>query len=104
MPLSSSPFTWNVFDESKPFHIPSCGNVEVAPLPVQHGRDHAPVRRPYICMGFRIQDFSYIGDASFISEDTKKKVDGTRILVLDALRERPQPSHFNFDEVSFRIL
>jgi phosphoribosyl 1,2-cyclic phosphate phosphodiesterase len=94
-----APFTWNVFDESKPFYIPSCGNIEVIPLPVQHGRDHAPVRRPYICMGFRIKDFSYISDVSFVSEDTRKKVNGTRILVLDALRERQQSSHFNFEQV-----
>jgi phosphoribosyl 1,2-cyclic phosphodiesterase len=94
-----APFTWNLFDESLPFNIPSCGNIQVTPLRVQHGRDHAPVRQPYICMGFRINDFSYISDASFIPEDTRKKLDGTRVLVLDALRERPHPSHFNFDEV-----
>jgi len=96
-----APFTWNLFDESKPFHIASCGDIKVMPLPVQHGRDHAPVRQPYISMGFRINDFSYISDASFIPEETRAKLDGTRILVLDALRERPHPSHFNFEEVDF---
>jgi phosphoribosyl 1,2-cyclic phosphodiesterase len=96
-----APFTWNLFDESKPFHITSCGDIQVIPLPVQHGRDHAPVRQPYICMGFRIRDFSYISDTSFIPEDTRAKLDGTRTLVLDALRERPHPSHFNFDEVAW---
>jgi phosphoribosyl 1,2-cyclic phosphodiesterase len=94
-----APFTWNHFDESVPFNIPSCGNIQVTPLRVQHGRDHAPVRQPYICMGFRINYFSYISDASFVPEDTRKKLDGTRVLVLDALRERPHPSHFNFDQV-----
>ena len=94
-----APFTWHVFDESKPFGISSCGNIEVTPLPVQHGRDHAPVRQPYISMGFRIADFSYISDVSFIPQDTREKLNGTRILVLDALRERRHSSHFNFDEV-----
>lgn len=69
-----APFSWNVFEASKPFHIPSCGNIEVIPLPVEHGRDHAPVRRPYICMGFRMKDFSYIGDLSCIPEDTKEEI------------------------------
>lgn len=94
-----APFTWNLFDESNPFNIASCGNIEVWPLPVQHGRDHAPIRRPYYCLGFRINDFSYISDASFIPPETKSKVDGTRFLVLDALRENPHPSHFNFEAV-----
>lgn len=94
------PFIWHAFDESKPFYIPSCGNLKVLPLPVEHGRDHAPVRRPYICMGFRMNDFSYISDASFISEDTRRKMDGTRILVLNSLRQRPHSSHFTFDQVS----
>jgi phosphoribosyl 1,2-cyclic phosphate phosphodiesterase len=83
----------------EPFYVPSCGNIKVTPLPVQHGRDHAPVHQPYICMGFRLNDFSYIRDASFVSESTKKNLDGTRYLVLDALRERPHPSRFNFEQV-----
>jgi phosphoribosyl 1,2-cyclic phosphodiesterase len=91
------PFSWHTFSGS--FFIPSCENIEVTPLPVQHGRDHAPVRRPYVCMGFRIQDFSYISDVSFNPEDTRRKLYGTRILVLNALREKTHPSHFSFSEV-----
>jgi len=98
-----APFTWKVFDPSNPFRIPSCGNIEVTPLPVEHGRDHAPVRQPYICMGFRLNDFSYISDASAVPEETKKKVDGTRVLVLDALRERPHPSHLNFEQAKLFV-
>jgi len=93
-----APFNWNVFDQLEPFYVPSCGDIKVTPLPVQHGRDHAPVRQPYICMGFRLNDFSYISDVSFVPESTKENVDGTRILALDALRERPHPSHFNFEQ------
>ena|SRR5436190_11462689 len=95
----AAPFNWNVFDATKPFYIPSCGNIEITPLPVEHGRDHAPVRRPYICFGFRVKGFSYIGDVSCVPEETKKKLDGTRILVLNALRERPHSAHFSFNEV-----
>lgn len=62
------PFSWHVFHESNPFLMPSCGNIEVMPLLVQHGRDHVPVRRPYTCIGFRIKDFSYICDSRRIKK------------------------------------
>lgn len=93
--------TWYTFRESSSFFIPSCGNLEVIPLPVEHGRrklaggDYGA----YLCMGFRMGDFSYISDASSVPEDTRRKIQGTRVLVLDALRERPHPSHMNFQEV-----
>jgi phosphoribosyl 1,2-cyclic phosphate phosphodiesterase len=48
--------------------------------------------------GFRIGDFSYITDANFISEDEKKKVRGSRVLVLNALRRTDHISHFTLDE------
>lgn len=52
-----------------------------------------------MCMGFRIGEVSYISDASKIPEETKAKVEGSRVLILDALREKPHGSHFSFDEV-----
>lgn len=93
-------FTWHPFNPSEPFQIPSCGQIEVIPLPVEHGMyfTDGPVR-PYMCMGFRIGDVSYISDASRISEETKRKIEGSKILILDALREIPHASHFSFDEV-----
>ena len=52
-----------------------------------------------MCMGFRIGDLSYISDASSIPEETKRKIEGSKILILDALRETPHASHFSFQEV-----
>jgi len=48
--------------------------------------------------GFRIGDFSYITDAKFITEKEKKKIMGSKILVLNALRKEPHYSHFNLEE------
>jgi phosphoribosyl 1,2-cyclic phosphate phosphodiesterase len=48
--------------------------------------------------GFRIGNFTYITDANFISEEEKKKITGSEILVLNALRMQPHPSHFTVDE------
>jgi phosphoribosyl 1,2-cyclic phosphodiesterase len=93
-------FVWHPFDTSDSFTIPSCGGIEVIPLPVEHGTyfsdGHA---KPYMCMGFRIGDLSYVSDANRIPLETKRKIEGCKILILDALRELPHGSHFSFNEV-----
>lgn len=48
--------------------------------------------------GFRIQDFTYITDANYISEEEKEKIKGSKILVLNALQKQPHISHFTLDE------
>ena len=64
--------------------------VTFTPLPVQHL--HMPV------LGFRINDFSYITDANFIPEETFKKLEGTKILALNALQREKHVSHFNLEQ------
>jgi phosphoribosyl 1,2-cyclic phosphate phosphodiesterase len=49
-------------------------------------------------LGFRIQDFTYITDANFISEQEKQKMAGSRVIVLNALRKEPHISHFSLSE------
>ena len=72
---------------SEPFTI---SNTLITPLPVQHL--NMPV------LGFRIGDFSYITDANFIPDTTLDKLQGTRILVLNALQREKHISHFNLKE------
>lgn len=48
--------------------------------------------------GFRIDDFTYITDAINISEKEKKKIRGSRIIVLNSLRKKKHYSHFNLAE------
>lgn len=48
--------------------------------------------------GFRIDDFTYITDASAISKKEKAKISGSKIIVLNALRKQKHYSHFNLDE------
>ncbi len=66
------------------------GDIEVIPIPVMHL--HMPV------LGFRIKDFTYITDANFISEESRKKIKGSKILVLNALRKKKHISHFTLQE------
>lgn len=48
--------------------------------------------------GFRIGDFSYLTDLNYISEEEKKKLHGTKYLVIDALRKRKHISHYSLSE------
>lgn len=47
---------------------------------------------------FRLKNFTYITDANYISEEEIKKIEGTEILVLNALRKEKHISHFNLEE------
>ena len=93
-------FTWHPFEPDTAFVVAEVGGLEVVPLPVEHGMyfNEMPPRA-YMCMGFRVGDLAYISDASRISEETKAKIEGSKVLVLDALRETPHASHFSFQEV-----
>ena len=71
-------------------HEPEPVEVDVVPIPLLHG--DLPV------LGYRIGPFAYLTDASRIPPASYDRLQGVRVLVLDALRERPHPSHFSFEE------
>ena len=48
--------------------------------------------------GYRIGGFTYITDANYISETEKEKIKGCDVIVLNALRREPHPSHFTLQE------
>jgi phosphoribosyl 1,2-cyclic phosphate phosphodiesterase len=60
--------------------------VEVTPVPVLHGR--LPI------YGYRVGDFAYLTDCSAIPESSWPLLDGVRVMMIDALRHRPHPTHF----------
>ena len=71
----------------KPFVVSAFA---IKPIPVMHF--NLPV------LGFRIGNFSYITDANFINENSKKLLEGSEVLVLNALRREKHVSHFNLVE------
>ncbi|MFL5728264.1 MAG: MBL fold metallo-hydrolase [Cytophagaceae bacterium] len=73
--------------ENKPFEIEG---VQFSPIEVMHFK--LPV------FGYRIKDFTYITDANSISADEMKKIEGSRIIVLNALQRTEHISHFTLDE------
>lgn len=66
------------------------GDIKLIPIEVMHHK--MPV------LGFRINDFTYITDANFISEEEALKIQGSKYLVLNALRREKHISHFTLDE------
>lgn len=47
---------------------------------------------------YRISDFTYITDANQIDSSEKEKIKGSKIIVVNALRQKIHISHFNLSE------
>ena len=66
------------------------GGISFQPIPVLHYK--MPV------LGFRIGDLGYVTDANYISPESMARLQGVKILVLNALRKKKHLSHFNLEE------
>jgi len=71
------------------------GDITLLPIKVFHAQ--LEIR------GFRIGDFTFITDANFISEKEKKKIEGSKVMVINALRRNSHPTHFNLDQALFLL-
>ncbi len=72
---------------TEPFVV---GDIPIIPIEVYHL--NMPV------LGFRFGKFTYITDANRIDEDERKKIMGSEIIVLNALRKEKHISHFALSE------
>jgi phosphoribosyl 1,2-cyclic phosphate phosphodiesterase len=92
-----------VFDPSTPrgggvpqlelFRIvgPFCvGRQEIVPVPIFHGQRQI--------LGLRVGNFAYLTDCSRIPDESWPLLEGLDLLVLDALREKPHPTHLSLSE------
>lgn len=79
-------FIIHKIDEGK-FQI---GDIEFEIIPMLHGK--LPV------LGFRIGSFAYCTDTNYISESSIELLQDLDILILDALRYKKHPTHFNVEE------
>jgi phosphoribosyl 1,2-cyclic phosphate phosphodiesterase len=68
----------------------SIGGVQVVPVPLWHGR--MPI------LGFRFGGFAYLTDCNAIPESSWALLEGVDTIVVDALRDRPHPTHFTVAE------
>ncbi|MDQ3194556.1 MAG: MBL fold metallo-hydrolase [Bacteroidota bacterium] len=81
--------------ENKNFRI---GSVEIIPIECLHGN--------LKIFGYRINNFAYITDCSAISDEELDKLNNLKVFVINALRIRPHPTHFNLQqavEIAMRV-
>ena len=71
----------------EPFFIQ---DIEIQPIRVRHMT--LPI------LGYRIRNFAYITDGSFIAPTELKKLKGVDVLVINALRKEEHYSHFNLEQ------
>lgn len=77
----------NIIENDQIFTI---GNTAVTPIEVDHNR--------LLVFGFRLKDFTYLTDVKRMDKTEMEKVRGSKVLVVNALREEPHHSHFNLEE------
>ena len=66
------------------------GNINVTPIAVKHGE--------LDIFGYRFDKLAYLTDVSFISEKEKIKLENLDVLVINALRIKEHPTHFNLNK------
>jgi phosphoribosyl 1,2-cyclic phosphate phosphodiesterase len=66
------------------------GNIEAVPVPLWHGKR--------AILGFRFGTLAYLTDCNRLADDAWGLLEGLDVLVIDALRVRPHPTHFSLDE------
>ncbi|MBI1192281.1 MAG: MBL fold metallo-hydrolase [Bacteroidetes bacterium] len=79
--------TLQEIDGEQPFEV---AGMTFLPIPVMHYR--LPV------LGFRIKDFAYVTDANEILPLGMERLQGLKVLVLNALRRETHISHFTLNE------
>ncbi len=70
--------------------ILAIGALRIEPLRVFHGE--MPI------LAFRVGNFAYVTDVSYIPPESFARLQGLELLILDALRYDPHPTHFNLEQ------
>lgn len=61
-------------------------------IPITVSHDKMPIK------AYRFCDFTYITDASLINDEELEKVKGSKVIVINALRNSKHPSHYSVEE------
>ena len=79
------------FDEAAPVTVDGEGGaLEALPFAMEHGNEAAH--------GFRFGPAAYAPDVSLMPEAAKARLHGLDLLIVDALRETPHPSHYSVSD------
>src|SRR6185312_3465611 len=76
----------HLIDEA-PFDV---AGLQFTPIPLMHGKDSI--------FGFRFANVAYLTDHSEIPQSSLDKLGGLDVLFLDALRNRPHPTHSTLEK------
>ncbi len=82
-----APSVKEIVIKNEPFIL---GNLKVIPINTFHNRVQV--------FGFRFNDFAYLTDVKTVESRETEKLKGVKVLVVNALREKPHHSHFNLVE------
>lgn len=66
------------------------GDLTARPIPLWHGQR--------TILGYRFGDVAYLTDCNRIADEAWGRLEGLEVLVLDALRETPHPTHFSLGQ------
>lgn len=64
--------------------------IDIMPIEVMHGS--------LSVLAFRVGSFTYVTDANYISKESLKLIQGTKILIINALHKKEHYSHFSLDQ------
>ncbi len=73
-----------------PFDTVHIGGMDVTAVPVPHG--------PVTVIAYRIGPLAYVTDAKTVPDEAIARLQGARVLVLNALFRHPHPSHLSVPE------
>ncbi len=80
-------FNNHIIMPGKPFTL---GDFTITPIEIFHGKLQI--------LGYRINNFAYLTDCSLIPEHSYAYLHELDVLVIDALRKEPHPTHFSLEE------
>lgn len=74
----------------EPLQQLNISDFQITALPLKHGQ--------LDIFGYRVDEFAYLTDCSYIPPETFTALQGVKIVVLDALRDTPHPTHFSLEQ------
>ena len=93
-----TPSPWPGYLKPEPHIISgpfSLGETHITPLPVPHGSSET---YGYLFARDGRRLLAYLSDCSAVPDDIARQIEGVQLLVIDALRHKPHPTHLSVDQ------